>query len=183
MNSRSRAGCLMQYSMFGLQFVIHFLFLDVTTFWSWMFYGDVDTKASNVTHWNCFTSGDVHKLLFLVCIASSNASFIAASSVYISAIESRNIGEISAHRITVNTTSDVKNYFQISSSEKCYLILVLKGLVNQTCLLVIRPYTKIRRTQNFVVFNYLVGFFGAISSVGVACFGKTFKQSFSESVL
>lgn len=75
--------------MSGLQFNFDlFLLLGLSTFWSGTFYGDLDTKAS----------------------------FFVASSVHYNAIESRNVGEISAHRIKLNMALDVKHYSRTSSS-------------------------------------------------------------------
>lgn len=76
--------------MSGLQFNfdLFLLLLGLSTFWSGTFYGDLDTKAS----------------------------FVVASSVHYNAIESRNVGEISAHRIKLNMALDVKHYSRTSSS-------------------------------------------------------------------
>lgn len=75
--------------MSGLQFNFDlFLFLGLGTFWSGIFYGDLDTKAS----------------------------FVVASSVHYNAIESRNVGAIFAHWIKLNMALNVKHCSRTISS-------------------------------------------------------------------
>lgn len=117
----SRAGCVVQNSMIGVFIFLFNLFPQIGLhFLEWNMYWDLDTKTSNVPLRKCF------EMLFLVCIESSKVTIIVASSVYHLPNWTHQVTEFSVHRNAVNTSSDVKKYYRIISSEKCHLILVLE---------------------------------------------------------